>query len=401
MKVIQINAVGGGGSTGGLAVELLEALRKEGHSGKIFYGVGQAEDRDAVKFGHPLDYYAHNALSRLTDHAGRYSKYSTRRLIRVLEKEKPDLIHLHNLHGYYLNYPILFDFLKRANVPVVWTLHDCWAFTGHCTHFTRVGCDQWQRECRNCPQLHRYPKCVTGGDVTGNFHHKRDAFTGLERLTIVTPSRWLAELAKQSFLGEYTIRVIPNGVDRNVFSPEGENFRHRYGLEGKKVLLGVSNVWNEQKGLSDLLALAKQLDTSYQLVLVGLTQEQIKALPPNVLGLPRTQNREELAQIYRGAHVLVNPSREDTYPTVNLEAQACGTPVVCYDVCGCPETILPGMGSVVPAGDAAALKREAERWAMGEKPIPVSMEGLDCRTMARAYRDLYGEILRGREGAGP
>lgn len=404
MKVIQINAVCGHGSTGRMCVELLEALREAGHTGKIFYGVGDAPDdlgEYVRKFGGVSDYYLHNALSRLTDHAGWYSKGHTRRLIRALEEERPDLIHLHNLHGYYLNYPMLFAYLKEKDIPVVWTLHDCWAFTGHCTHFTRVGCRQWQRGCHTCLQLRRYPKCLTAGDVAGNFQRKQDCFTGVKRLTLVTPSQWLAEQVCDSFLKDYPRRVIPNGVDLVRFCPEGEDVRRRYGMEGKKVVLAVANVWNEHKGLTDLLALAEKLDDRHQLVLLGLTREQIKRLPANIFGLPRTGNPEELAMVYRSADVLVNPSREDTYPTVNLEAQACGTTVVCYDLCGCPETILPGMGSVVPGGDVDGLNEHAAYWTSGARPPVPSLDRLDRRTTARRYLDLYKDCLRaGGEGAG-
>jgi glycosyltransferase involved in cell wall biosynthesis len=237
--------------------------------------------------------------------------------------------------------------------------------------------------------------------VQGNYRRKQKAFTSVEDLVLVSPSQWLGDLARQSFLGKYPVRVIPNGIDTEIFRPRDTGIRQQPGLEGKKILLGVANVWSEKKGLEDFYRLAQMLPEEYQILLIGLTEQQVRELPDRIIGISRTESPQVLAEYYSAAHVFVNPTYEDTYPTVNLEAQACGIPVVCYDVCGCPETILPGMGSVVPAGDVTALKREAERWAMGEKPIPVSMEGLDCRTMARAYRDLYGEILRGREGAGP
>jgi len=364
MKVFFVNAVCGTGSTGRIVTDLLHTLRAQGHDGKIAFGVGEAKNvspGDAVKIGGKLNYYLHNALSRLTDHAGLYSKAATRRLIRAIREYDPDVIHLHNLHGYYVNYEMLFAFLKTYGKKVVWTLHDCWAFTGHCAHYSYVGCQKWQTLCHHCSQPKAYPKCYTKGDAEKNFARKKAAFYGVPNLTVVTPSQWLADEVKKSFLKNYPVEVIHNGIDLEIFHHRESDFRQRYGLEGKKIILGVANVWNKRKGLDDFIELSKLLDDSYKIVLVGLTSEQKEALPEGILGITRTGNATELAEIYSAADVFVNLSYEDTYPTVNLEAQACGTPVLTYDTGGCAETILPNGGIVVPQGDLTAVIAEMQK----------------------------------------
>lgn len=392
MKVLFINAVCGTGSTGRIVTDLAAMLRSQGDTAKVAFGVGQARNippGDAVKINSPLGYYTHNALSRLTDHAGLYSKAQTRYLIREIERFDPDIVHIHNLHGYYVNYPMLMDDLTKTGTPIVMTLHDCWTFTGHCAHFDRVGCEQWKTRCRCCPQLHRYPVCYTRGDVGGNFDRKQAAFTAPENLHIVTPSRWLAELAGQSFLGKHPIRVIPNGVDTGIFRPTpGATLP-----KGRPIVLGAANVWDETKGLSDFMTLARLLGDDFQIVLVGLTSRQKKALPPNILGICRTDSQTQLARLYSAADIFVNPTYEDTFPTVNLEAQACGTPVVTYASGGAPETLLPGMGRAVSRGDVAALARVVRQGLPVPEHIPT--EHLDKANAYRQYLELYRRLAGG------
>lgn len=404
MKVLYVNAVCGTGSTGNIIADLIELLRSEGDRGCVCFGIGhprRVRGDEAVKFNHKVDYYLHNALSRLTDHTGRYSKCQTRRLLREMEKFDPDIIHLHNLHGYYVNYEMLFRWLSRRNKPVVWTLHDCWAMTGHCTHFVGADCEQWKAGCEKCALLREYPICYTRGDVAGNYRRKKAAFTSVENMTIVTPSQWLADLAKESFLGKYPVQVIPNGVDTTVFRPRESDFRRDYGLEDKKIVLGVANVWSEKKGLGDFYWLAERLPAQYQVVLVGLTPQQLEKLPENILGITRTANPLQLAQIYSAADVFVNPTYEDTFPTVNLEAQACGTPVVSYDVCGCPETVIKGCGTVVPTGDPRALMEQIRHVVenphrSGEQSV--CTDRLKKENSYRKYIQLY-QRLSGKKGS--
>ena len=244
MKVFQINTVCGVGSTGRIATDLYHVLKSEGHSCCIAYGRGTApKEVDSFKINSTADVYIHTFLSRLTDREGLFSKGATKRLLKKIQDYAPDIIHLHNIHGHYLNYPMLFRFLKNYGRPVVWTLHDCWAFTGHCAYFDYVGCQRWQSGCHNCPQLKSYPQSYGIDHSRENFSMKKELFTGLEQLHIVTPSQWLADLVKKSFLKEYPVTVIHNGIDTTVFKPTESNFRKRYGLEHKKIILGVADMW--------------------------------------------------------------------------------------------------------------------------------------------------------------
>ena len=395
MKVLFVNLVYGTGSTGKIIADIMDLLKKNGNDVKALYGTGeQSHNADAVKVSGKLGYYFHNAASRLTDHAGLYSWAATRKIIREIKAFQPDLIHLHTLHGFYVNYEMLFRFLKEADIPVVWTLHDCWAFTGHCTHFSQAKCTQWQTECQDCKLLRRYPRCYWRGDVRRNFLRKKRAFTGVKNLTITTPSQWLAEQAARSFLKDYPCVVLPNGIDRAIFHPQPSNLREKYHLEGKRIVLGVANTWNVRKGLPDLLTLAGRLGSDYQVVLIGLIEKQLPNIPSNVLGLLRTANQIELAQWYTAADVFVNPTYEDTFPSVDLEAQACGTPVVVYETDGCPETVMPGNGLLIPQGDMQALENAVKTIAdSGRRADPQRMAQFDREQAYQGYIKLYKDIL--------
>jgi putative colanic acid biosynthesis glycosyltransferase len=257
-----------------------------------------------------------------------------------VEEINPDIIHLHNIHGYYLNIEVLFDFLKSFDKPVVWTLHDCWAFTGHCSHFTYAKCERWKTGCYSCPEKKSYPRSVIFDNSKSNYARKKKAFTSAKNMTLVTPSQWLAGLVKESFLGDYPVQVIPNGIDTEVFKPTPSDFKKRYGLDGKFLILGVANVWEKRKGFDYFLDLSKYLSDDEIIVLVGLSEERIKNLPNNIIGIKRTNSAKELAEIYTAADVFFNPTLEDNYPTVNLEAQACGTYVITFDSGGTKETII-------------------------------------------------------------
>lgn len=352
MKVFQINTVCGVGSTGRIATDLYHVLKKEGHSCCIAYGRGKAPaDVDSYKIGSTADFYLHTFFSRFTDGEGLFSEGATRGLLKKIQKYDPDIIHLHNIHGHYLNYPILFRFLKSYHRPVVWTLHDCWSFTGHCAYFDFVGCQRWQKGCHDCQQLKSYPQSYGIDHSAENYARKKELFTGIERLHIVTPSQWLANLVKESFLKEYPVTVIHNGIDTSVFKPTESDFRKQHGLENKKILLGVASPWTPRKGLQDFIKLAPMLPENWKIVLVGLSKHQLAHLPSDILGLERTNNTKELAQIYTTADVFFNPTYEDNYPTTNLEAIACGTPVITYDTGGSPESAGKENGVVVEKGN--------------------------------------------------
>ena len=395
MKVLFINLVYGIGSTGKIIADIMSVLKKYGNDAKALYGAGERSDNaDAVKVSGKLEFYFHNAVSRFTDHAGLYSWAATLKIISEIRKFKPDIIHLHTLHGFYVNYEMLFRFLKEADIPVVWTLHDCWTFTGHCTHFSQAKCTLCQTECRGCKLLHRYPQCYLKGDVRRNYLRKKKAFTGVKNLTITTPSQWLADQVAKSFLRDYPRIVIPNGIDRAIFHPQSSHLREKYHLEDKKIVLGAANAWNARKGLPDLLTLANRLGSTYQVVLIGLTEKQLPDISPNVLGLLRTTNQTELAQWYSAADVFVNPTYEETFGLTTVEAQTCGTPVVVYETDGCPETVAPGNGRLVSQGDMQALENAVRdvvdsNW----RADPKKMERFDKDTVYQGYVELYENIL--------
>lgn len=355
MKVLMINSVCGIGSTGRICTDIADELTENGHECKIAFGRKAAPER-YQKYAYRITSDGGvkiNALkARLFDNEGFNAAGATKKLISFIEEYNPDVIHLHNLHGYYLNVKILFDYLKKTDKKVVWTLHDCWAFTGHCANFQYPVCDKWKTGCFDCERKTKYPKAFVDNSQK-NYLEKERVFCGVKNLTVVTPSEWLARLVKESFLGRYPTRVINNGIDTSVFRPTESDFKERNGLKDKKMILGVANVWDEFKGINDFIGLSKKISDDYRIVLVGLDEKQLGMLPENILGITRTNNTKELAEIYTAADVLFNPTYEDNYPTVNLEAQACETPVVTYDTGGSGESV--PKENVIAAGDVDAF----------------------------------------------
>ena len=340
MKILQINSVCGVGSTGRIAIDLYKVLEEQGHECKIAYGRGTApEGIDSIKIGSNLDNYTHVFKTRVFDKHGFGSVNATKKFIEEVKEYDPDIIHLHNIHGYYINIEILFNYLKEANKPVVWTLHDCWAFTGHCAYFDYAGCDKWKSGCKKCPQKQGYPASNILDNSKFNYENKKELFTSVKNMTIVTPSKWLANLVKESFLGKYPVEVINNGIDLSVFKPTESNFKERYNLHNKFVVLGVASVWEERKGLKYFIELSKELSDDYKVVIVGVNEKQKKQLPENIIAITRTNNVKELVEIYTSADVFVNPTLEDNFPTTNLEAIACGTPVITFNTGGSAESI--------------------------------------------------------------
>ena len=362
MKILFINAVCGVGSTGRIVIDLMQQAKKQGHIVKVACSsigpIKGVDQNDVIIVGNKIDYYTHNALSRFTDHEGLYSKAVTIKLIKKTNEFNPDIVHLHNIHGHWINYEILFSYLAEHKKKVVWTLHDCWAFTGHCAHFSALGCEQWKTHCSYCTGLRGYPICYGKGNVSSNFDRKKKAFTAIENMTIVTPSEWLADVVRSSFLGIYNVKAINNGVDLNVFKPTESNFRKEYSLENKKIVLGVANVWIKKKGYDDILSLSEMLDDQYKIVIVGLTRDQIEKLPKKIIGIERTESVKRLVEIYSAADVFINPSYEETMGLVTAEALACGTPAVLYDKTAVPEVVDNLSGVVVEAGNIEMLCRE-------------------------------------------
>lgn len=356
MKYVQINSVSNG-STGGIMMKKHKELLAAGEESFVFWGRGRgAENEKECNFGTKAGFYLDVLRTRLDGRAGFHSKAATRRLLARLDEIDPDVVHLHNVHGYYVNVEMLFEWLAARRCQVKWTLHDCWAFTGHCAHFTYVGCDQWRRRCGGegaCPQLDTYPKTVSKRSCARNFDDKRRIFNliPVERMELITPSQWLADLVGESFLSKYPVTVKHNEIDRTVFKPTPSDFRERHGLEGKFVILGVASPWTERKGLSDFVRLAQELDGDrYAVVLVGLSRSQVKRIGRELVALPRTKSAADLAQAYTASDLLVQPSVEETFGMTVVEAQACGTPVVVREGSACAEIADDALASIVGPG---------------------------------------------------
>lgn len=343
---MQINVTANWGSTGKIAEGIGIAAMKEGWESAIAYGrYMNPSQSDLIKVGNQRDVYLHYARARFFDGEGLGSECATKELIRHIKEYGPDVIHLHNIHDHWLNYPLLFEYLAKTDIPIVWTFHDCWAFTGHCPHFENIGCMKWKTECHRCPQIPRFSLDKS----SRNFHLKKHLLSALkDRLTIVPVSRWLANYVGQSFLGDCRTEVVNNGVDLSVFCPDSR-------VRKRKMILGVSNVWPDYKGLPDFIKLRQLLPADVEITLVGLSEKQINELPEGIHGIRRTANVGELVELYREASVFVNPTRNDTFPTVNLEALACGTPVVTYRTGGSPEAVDDTTGIVVEKGDVEAM----------------------------------------------
>lgn len=357
MKVLMINSVCGIRSTGRICTDLAEQFIVEGHTVKIAYGrevVPEKYKELSILIGGKFDTYISGIKSRLLDNEGFNSVKATKRFLKWADEYNPDLLWLHNLHGYYINIKLLFDWIKsRPNMQVKWTLHDCWAFTGHCSYFTVAKCNKWKNKCYDCIQKSGYPKSVFADCSEKNFAIKKKIFNGVRNMTLITPSKWLADLVKQSFLKNYPVEVINNTINPEIFKPRDSNFRQHYNLQNKKIILGVASTWRDSKGLSDFIKISNLLEDEYQIVLVGLTEKQCKSVPDNIIKIIRTNNAEELAGIYTVADVFVNPTHQDNYPTVNLEARACGTPVITYNVGGSPESA--GNEHIVEENDISGL----------------------------------------------
>lgn len=398
MKILSINSVPYG-STCKIMLGTSELATKRGYgmnigTGYSYHPVKEMPD-DWIHIGGIFGKLFHTQMAKLTGGNNLFSWTATIRLIRKIKKERYDKLHLHNLHGWYLNLPMLFRYIKKNNIPVIWTLHDCWAFTGHCPHFTMAKCDKWKTGCHHCPQHMEYPKSYVDNSKF-MYCHKQKWFTGVQDLTIVTPSNWLAELVGESFLKDYPVKVIHNGIDLSVFKPTESDFRKKHHCEDKFILLGVAFGWGARKGLDVFIDLASRLDDRFQIVLVGTDDNVDKNLPPNVISIHRTQNQTELAEIYTAADLFVNPTREDTYPTVNMESLACGTPVVTFQTGGSPECVDPTCGSVVPCDDIDALEQEILRIA-ATNPYPASAclkkaKEFDMNERFEEYVRLYTEV---------
>lgn len=352
MKVVQINSVCGSGSTGKICVAVSRLLTERNMENYLLYALGTSDYPLGIRHGDPRGLKWQILKAKTLGNYGFQSRNATMALIRELERIAPDVVHLHNLHSHNVHLGMLFGYLKEKKIKLFWTFHDCWAFTGYCMYYDMAHCDRWKTGCQNCPQRKHYSWIFDRSSDL--YRKKKELFSGLD-LTIITPSQWLADQVRQSFLGDYPVKVIHNGIDLSLFRPRQSDFRRKYNLAGKFVILGVALGWEPRKGLDVFLELAKQLDDRFRIVLVGTNDKIDRQLPENVISIHRTQNQQELAEIYSAADVFLNATREDNFPTVNLEALACGTPVITFRTGGSPEAIDETCGCVVDCDNLTAL----------------------------------------------
>lgn len=397
-KLLQINVTANWGSTGKIAEQIGLLAMERGWESYIAYGrMMNPSKSKLIKIGTQWDVYRHYAEGRFLDREGLASRKATKDFLKVVDEIRPDIVHLHNIHDHYMNYPLLFRYLSEKKVPVVWTQHDQWATTGHCA-LTLVGCEKWKTECRDCPVQERWAIDRS----KRNYELKKKLFTSLESLTIVPVSEWLGGEIKQSFLKNCLMRVIHNGIDLDVFKPRPTDVRQKYGLGDKKIILGVASEWSERKGLKDLFHLAKMLPRNeYVIVIVGKVlggKQDLSEGCCRMVFIERTQNQLELAQMYSAASVFVNPTYQDNYPTTNLEAMACGTPVITYNTGGSPEAVDKETGAVVKQGDVERLAEEAVRLSNGDYSEKCRKRAellFDKSGAYNQYVKLYNKLLGG------
>lgn len=353
MKYLFVNTFATRGSTGRIVCEIARQLKMEGHECVIAYGRDSIVPQDikTIKIGTKFDIAWHGLMTRLFDVHGFCSKRATRDFLAKIEEYNPDVIWLHNIHGYYLNIEMLFKYIKRKGITVKWTLHDCWSLTGHCPYFSFVECDKWKKECKDCPQLERYPSCLLYSNTSRNYQRKKTAFLGVKDMELFVPSKWLEKLVKESYLGSYQVTVRYNTVENCIFKPTPSDIRRKYGIDDNEILvLSVANDWTKYKGLDDLCYMAEKLPLGYRVVLVGLSKRQKKKINKSVIGIERTQNLEELVKLYSAADVLVSASKEETFGMTILEARKCGTQVIAYKDTACEEVVNMYGGILVEKG---------------------------------------------------
>lgn len=380
--------------------EIGELAMANGWDSYIAYSGG----RDGIKpckskllpVGGKLDVAVHGLWTRLTDRHGLASWCATRKFIQEIETLKPDVIHIHNIHGYFLNYKMFFEYLEKVDIPVIWTVHDCWLYTGHCYYYSSVGCDKWQSACGNCPQQKAFPTSWFIDASRRNYQDKDKAFNSIkDKLTIVPVSEWIRGEMSHSFLKDCRFQVIHNGIDLDVFDVQADDkaVREKYNLGSKRIILGLASIWCKEKGWDDFVKMSGMLNEDEVIVMVGVSEEQMKSLPSNIVAIKRTENVRQLAELYSAATAFVNPTWQDNYPTVNLEAIACGTPVVTYRTGGSIEAVTDKTGFVVEQGDVKGLLEAVRRIAERGKVKYTA----DCRAYALANfrkEDRYADYLK-------
>lgn len=406
MKIVEINMCHFG-STGKIMFQIAKCARNKNYKAYTF------STHMFEKKYHKLPYmgdfhtyfsnYVENAFHYLFgilfDKNGSFSYFGTKKLIRKIKKIQPDIIHIHNIHGFCMHHKSFFNFLKHCKAKIVWTFHDCWPFTGGCPHFVLANCEKWKSCCQECPQLNVYPKAKID-QRRKNFKAKKEMIYQVpnDKMIIVSPSKWLESLVKQSFLNNYKTIVINNGIDLNCFKYTPSDFRQKNNIENKFVLLGVAFDWGFRKGLDVFIELAKRLDDRFQIVLVGVDGVTKNILPSNIITIEKTHNQIELAKIYSAADLFINPTREENYPTVNMESIACGTPVITFKTGGSPEMLTSMTGKVIESNSVEELLEVihsiySNNYFNRETCIKIALE-FDMNKRFEDYIDLFENITK-------
>ncbi len=401
--LLQINTVANQGSTGHIAEAIGRTALSQGWRCVMAYGRGTPKsEMELWRIGSDADMYAHALHARLFDSLGLCSRTATKRLIKRMEALKPDIVHLHLLHGYYINYPLLFAYLAEKDIPVVWTMHDEWAITGHCATLL---CDGWRSGCNGCAYHRQFPTSWLLDQSRRNFRLKSESINSVHNLTIITPSNWLADIIRQSHLGNHHIVTIHNGIDLSVFSPstpeDTQQMRSQLGIVQPNVILGVASIWGPDKGLPDFTTLRQLLPIDkYAIVLVGLSDAQLSHLPKGIIGIKHTESQRQLATLYTLANVFVNPTYLDNFPTTNVEALACGTPIITYRTGGSVEAVSPDTGRVVEQGNVSALAQTISELTAVPKNTDAcrrrAVEHFDKKKILAQHMSLYNKLLESR-----
>lgn len=398
MKIVSIN-LSENGSTGKIMQNIHNEAEKRGHKClAIVPTTGKSEsEKNIYRMGNKIGRRINAYLGIISGWEGCFSFFSTIKSLIVIEKFKPDIIHLHNIHGTFINLPMLFLYMRKKKVQVIWTLHDCWSFTGHCPHFTYEKCDKWKTKCNHCPRFRLYPKSLLDNSKK-MWKLKKRLFTSIEKMILVTPSIWLSKLVRESYLKNYPIKIINNGIDLDVFKYMESDFRARYLIpKDNKVILGVAFGWSIKKGLDVFIDLSKRLPSNYKIVLVGTNEAIDKILPDNIISIHRTTSQRELAEIYSAADIFVNPTREEVLGLTNIEANACGIPVLTFNTGGSPECIDDKSGACIQCDDIFALEEKiiniCEKKPFRKEDCENRSKKFNLTNMYAEYMSLYEKIV--------
>lgn len=404
-NLVQINSVANWGSTGRLTEDLGDVAIAAGWNSYVAYGRQcKQSSSKLIRIGGDISVLSHVLLTRMFDRHGFGSYCATKAFIRELEIIKPDVLQFHNLHGYYLNLPLILRYATKNNIPIVWSLHDCWSMTGHCSHFVKIGCDKWKNECYHCPLIKSYPNSWLIDSSRRNFREKKRLIEQIPRLTVISGSEWLASIASQSYFKNREIQFIPDGIDTEIFQPRanGYELRKKHGLEDKFVILASGTVWGEDKGISDYGKLRKLLSDKYAIVLIGMSDEDLATVPDGVIGLPRTKSPEELSEYYSMADCVMSLSKMESFGLTPVEGFACGTPAIVYDTTALPELISPETGFVAKFLDIEDVKEKVEllsergKSAYSSQCRSIAVEKYDKKKCYAQYLKVYEHLINQR-----